>query len=162
MLEYKTTDGWYIARTFYHARGGGATEASMNVFTGASGKPGTQGQVPHGWTRTWMKTAGRTTWVRTSSGRPRAFTLDQLSAILAKDSRTDVGKLTSWPIESESAFRSKRAAALLADVRGPDPRPGEPGRLRSAHLGRAPGNEERRGGQEAGRGLAVQVGVQRA
>ncbi len=33
---------WYVARTFYHAVGGGATEASQNVFTGPTGKPGSR------------------------------------------------------------------------------------------------------------------------
>ncbi len=42
VVEYRRSDGWHIARTFYHARGGGATEASMNVFTDAAGHPGTQ------------------------------------------------------------------------------------------------------------------------
>ena len=36
----RADDTWYIARTFYHAVGGGATEASRNVFTGETGKPG--------------------------------------------------------------------------------------------------------------------------
>ena len=31
-----------IVRAFYHAVGGGATEASANVFTGSNGKPGSK------------------------------------------------------------------------------------------------------------------------
>ena len=42
VLKYhkRSDDSWHIARTFYHAVGGGATEASQNVFTGETGKPG--------------------------------------------------------------------------------------------------------------------------
>ncbi len=69
------------------------------------------------WTRTGCPT---TRAHQPSPWSTRALTLTQLSAILAKDPRTNVGTLTKWPIEAESTFRTMRAAALLA---GGDPTP---------------------------------------
>ena len=46
---------------------------------------------------------------RRYSWSSRALTLDQLSDILKHDSRTNVGTLTRWPVESERTFRAKRA-----------------------------------------------------
>ena len=49
VLKYRKSDGtWYIARTFYHAVGGGATEASQNVFTGEHWQARLQDAVPQG------------------------------------------------------------------------------------------------------------------
>ena len=57
----------------------------------------------------------------------RAFTLDQLSDILKHDSRTNVGTLTRWPIESERTFRSKRAASVADDPGDNTPSPSNRG-----------------------------------
>ena len=62
----------------------------------------------------------------------RALTLEQLSRILARDPRTNVGKLRVWPVGTEGDFRERRAAALLADARDRTPAPenrGTSGRL---------------------------------
>ena len=53
----------------------------------------------------------------------RAFTLSQLSDILKHDSRTNVGTLTRWPIESESSYLAKRASSVAADPRDATPSP---------------------------------------
>jgi hypothetical protein len=57
----------------------------------------------------------------------RALTLSQLSAILRKDPRTNVGELRSWPVTTESTFLAARGAALLADANDPTPAPAERG-----------------------------------
>lgn len=111
---------YYIARTFYHAVGGGATEASQNVFTGATGKPGSKTPYLRGGPDTDADGVPYDETARDYEWSTRTFTLAQLSDILGADSRTDVGTLTSWPIEPESTFRTRRAAALLA---GGDPTP---------------------------------------
>ncbi len=109
-----------VARTFYHAVGGGATEASQNVFTGKTGKPGSKTPYLRGGPDVdehgvpYDESASAFSW------SSRALTLTQLSAILARSPRTNVGALTKWPIEAESTFRTMRAAALLA---GGDPTP---------------------------------------
>lgn len=112
-----------LIRAFYHAVGGGATEASMNVFTTASGKPGTR--VPYLMGGPDVDEHGEPYDERSPmyDWHTRSLTLVQLSEILAKDPRTDVGELRSWPVGSEGAYRERRAAALLADAddRTPDP-----------------------------------------
>jgi stage II sporulation protein D len=133
VLKYRKSDGdWYIVRAFYHAVGGGATEASQNVFTVATGKPGTKTSYLRGGPDVdedgvpYDVTAPAYAW------HTRAFTLDELSAILAKDSRTNVGKLTSWPFGSEASYRAQRAAAIASDPGDPTPSPsyrGVSGRL---------------------------------
>ncbi|MBX3031811.1 MAG: SpoIID/LytB domain-containing protein [Chloroflexi bacterium] len=126
VVKWKKSGQWVIARTFYHASGGGATEASMNVFTVASGKPGTQIKYLMGGPDV------------DDDGRPydmgsnfmystEPLTLTQLSKILKKDSRTNVGTLTSWPIEAEGTFLAKRAAALAADADDTTPAPNNRG-----------------------------------
>ncbi|MCY7417023.1 MAG: hypothetical protein LH650_00750, partial [Chloroflexi bacterium] len=121
VLKYKKSDGrWYIARTFYHAVGGGATEASQNVFTGATGKPGSKTPYLRGGPDVDEDGVPYDETARAYEWSTRSFTLAQLSDILGADSRTDVGTLTSWPIGAESTFRTMRAAALLA---GGDPTP---------------------------------------
>jgi len=132
VLKYKKSDGtWYIARTFYHAVGGGATEASQNVFTGATGKPGSKTAYLRGGPDVDQDGVPYDETARDYEWSTRTFTLAQLSAILGADSRTDVGTLTSWPIEAESTFRTKRAAALLA---GGDPTPAPSNRGISGRL----------------------------
>ena len=62
----------------------------------------------------------------------RSFTLDDLSRILAKDPRTNVGRLRSWPVSTKRSFVERRAAALLADAGDRTPAPenrGMSGRL---------------------------------
>lgn len=121
-----------IIRAFYHAVGGGATEASMNVFTTAKGKPGTK--VPYLMGGPDVDEDGEAFDERSPmyEWQTRALTLRQLSRILAKDTRTDVGDLTSWPVSTESSFRTRRTAALLADADDRTPAPenrGTSGRL---------------------------------
>ena len=124
-----------IARTFYHAVGGGATEASRNVFTGEDGKPGAitpylRGSLdlcpdprdplyPEGPQDVVPCDASASAY----SWGTRAFTLSQLSDILKHDSRTNVGTLTRWPIESESTYLAKRASSVAADTRDAPPSP---------------------------------------
>lgn len=132
VLEYRKSDGnWYIARTFYHAVGGGATEASHNVFTGSTGKPGAKTPYLKGGPDVDEEGVPYDATAPAYAWRTRTFTLDQLSAILAKDSRTNVGKLTNWPIGAESDYRATRAAALLA---GDDPTPSPSNRGISGRL----------------------------
>ncbi len=136
VIEWKKSGQWLIARTFYHAQDGGATEASMNVFTTASGKPGTQVKYLMGGPDICEKLVdGEIQEFRCDGSKPwrtDPLTLTQLSKILAKDSRTNVGTLTSWPIEEEQTFRAKRAAAIAADADDDTPAPtyrGVSGRL---------------------------------
>ena len=128
-----------IARTFYHAVGGGATEASQNVFTGETGKPGSRTPYLHGGPDLCPdpKAPDYPNWdhlavpcdasARDFSWTSRAFTLSELSGILGSDGRTNVGTLTKWPVEAESTFRSRRAAALLADAKDSAPAPSNRG-----------------------------------
>ncbi len=126
---------YYIARTFYHAVGGGATEASQNVFTSATGKPGSKTPYLRGgpdlcpdpkaddypnWDHATVACDASASAFSWSS---RAFTLSDLSAMLSHDSRTNVGTLTRWPIESEATFRAKRAASVAADRKDTTPSP---------------------------------------
>jgi SpoIID/LytB domain protein len=133
VLRYTDGDGsTRVVRAFYHAVGGGATEASMNVFTTEKGKPGTRVAYLMGGPD--VDEQGDAYDQRSSMyrWRTRALTLDQLSRILAKDPRTNVGKLRSWPVGTEGDFRERRAAALLADARDRTPAPenrGTSGRL---------------------------------
>ena len=135
----RSDDTWYIARTFYHAVGGGATEASRNVFTGETGKPGAgtpylkggpdlcpdpaAPDFPNGPQDAVPCDASAPAFAWTS----RAFTLDQLSNILRHDSRTNVGKLSRWPIESERTFRAKRASSVSDDPGDATPSPSNRG-----------------------------------
>lgn len=124
VVMWKKSGQWLIARTFYHAQDGGATEASMNVFTTASGKPGTQVKYLMGGPDTYVNDKGDTVRYDASKAwQTDPMTLTQLSKILAKDSRTNVGTLTSWPIEAEETFRVKRAAAIAADADDITPAP---------------------------------------
>jgi stage II sporulation protein D len=136
VLKYQKSDGaWYIARTFYHAVGGGATEASQNVFTGETGKPGAKTPYLRGgpdlcpdpraddYPNGPQEAVPCDETARDYFWSSRAFTLSELSDILRKDSRTNVGTLKRWPVEAESTFRSKRAAALLADAKDSTPAP---------------------------------------
>jgi hypothetical protein len=99
-----------IARTFYFAVGGGATETSANVFTNERGEPGA--------TRAYLvgsldvDEAGVPYDVNAAdyAWATDAFTLAQLSSILARDPRTDVGSLRSWPVGTEADFRRIRGA----------------------------------------------------
>lgn len=121
-----------IIRAFYHAVGGGATEASMNVFTTAKGKPGTR--VPYLMGGPDVDESGEAYDERSPmyEWQTRSFTLEQLSRILAKDPRTNVGKLRTWPVSTERSFVERRAAALLADADDRTPAPenrGMSGRL---------------------------------
>lgn len=121
-----------IIRAFYHAVGGGATEASMNVFTTERGRPGTR--VPYLMGGPDLDEDGEPYDERATMYRwqTRALTLGQLSRILSQDPRTDVGELTSWPVGTEGSFVERRAAALLADARDRTPAPenrGVSGRL---------------------------------
>ncbi len=118
--EYVVDPAFSVARTFYHAVGGGATEAAQNVFTGQTGKPGAKTPYLRGGPDVDENGVPYDESAVAFSWSTRALTLTQLSAILAKDPRTNVGVLTRWPIEAESTFRTKRAAALLA---GGDPTP---------------------------------------
>jgi stage II sporulation protein D len=133
ILRYVDGDGSKrVIRAFYHAVGGGATEASMNVFTTEKGKPGTR--VPYLMGGPDLDEDGQAYDERSPMYRwqTRALTLEQLSRILAKDPRTNVGKLRAWPVGTESSFRERRAAALLADARDRTPAPenrGTSGRL---------------------------------
>jgi len=128
-----------IARTFYHAVDGGATEASWNVFTGEDGHPGAKTPYLKGgpdmcpdpkapdfpnWSELTVPcdaSAPAFSWTS------RAFTLDQLSDILRHDSRTNVGKLDRWPIESERTYRAKRASSIAADPADTTPTPSNRG-----------------------------------
>ncbi len=133
VLRYTDGDGsTRVIRAFYHAVGGGATEASMNVFTTEKGKPGTRVAYLMGGPdvdedgEAYDEGSAMYRW------QSRALTLEQLSRILAKDPRTNVGKLRSWPVGTERDFRERRAAALLADARDRTPAPenrGTSGRL---------------------------------
>lgn len=121
-----------IIRAFYHAVGGGATEASMNVFTTAKGKPGTR--VPYLMGGPDVDENGDAYDERSPMylWQTRSFTLDELSRILAKDPRTNVGTLRAWPVSTERSFTERRAAALLADAHDRTPAPenrGMSGRL---------------------------------
>jgi SpoIID/LytB domain protein len=133
VLRYVDGDGSRrLIRAFYHAVGGGATEASMNVFTTEKGRPGTR--VPYLMGGPDLDAEGEAYDSRSAMYRwqSRALTLEQLSRILAKDPRTDVGKLRAWPVGSERSFRERRAAALLADSGDRTPAPenrGTSGRL---------------------------------
>jgi SpoIID/LytB domain protein len=134
VLRYIDTrrDRKVIIRAFYHAAGGGGTEASMNVFTGETGTPGTR--VPYLMGGPDVDEEGRPYDARSPmyEWHTRGFTLAQLSRILAQDRRTDVGRLTQWPIGSERTFLARRQASLLADTRDATPAPvnrGASGRL---------------------------------
>jgi SpoIID/LytB domain protein len=128
-----------IARTFYHAVGGGATEASQNVFTGDDGRPGAKTPYLRGgpdlcpdpkapdYPNGPQDAVPCDETARDYFWSSRALTLSQLSDILKHDSRTNVGTLTRWPVESERTFRAKRAAALLADARDTTPAPSNRG-----------------------------------
>ena len=76
---------WRTARSASSApsitpSGGGATEASMNVFTTEKGTPGHARAVPHGRARTSTRTATPTTsGRRCTAWQTRALTLEQLS-----------------------------------------------------------------------------------
>jgi SpoIID/LytB domain protein len=133
VLRYVDGDGSRrLIRAFYHAVGGGATEASMNVFTTEKGTPGTRVAYLMGGPdvdengEPYDENAEMFDW------HTRALTLDQLSRILARDPRTNVGTLTAWPVTTERSFLVKRAAALHADARDRTPAPenrGTSGRL---------------------------------
>ncbi|MFN8518713.1 MAG: SpoIID/LytB domain-containing protein, partial [Chloroflexota bacterium] len=121
-----------IIRAFYHAVGGGATEASMNVFTSSTGKPGTKVAYLMGGPdvdengEPYDERAPMYEW------HTRALTLRQLSKILARDPRTNVGQLTAWPVSTEGSYVERRTAALLADAKDRTPAPenrGTSGRL---------------------------------
>lgn len=121
-----------IIRAFYHAVGGGATEASMNVFTTAKGKRGTR--VPYLMGGADVDEEGDAYDQRSPmyEWKTRSFTLEELSRILARDPRTNVGMLRSWPVSTERSFVERRAAALLADADDRTPAPenrGMSGRL---------------------------------
>lgn len=121
-----------IIRAFYHAVGGGATEASMNVFTTATGRPGTK--VPYLMGGPDVDEDGEAYDERSPmyEWQTRAMTLGQLSKMLAKDPRTNVGTLTAWPVSTEGSYISQRTAALLADADDRTPAPenrGTSGRL---------------------------------
>ena len=106
VLTFKGT----TARTFYHAVGGGATEASANVFTGPTGKPGSKTAYLRGGADVDEHGVPYDHAAADFSWATGTFTLEELSAMLAHDPRTDVGTLTAWPIGSEAAFHQKRAA----------------------------------------------------
>lgn len=89
---------YYVARTFYHAVGGGATEASQNVFTTAAGKVGSRTPYLKGGPDVDPDGVPYDAGAPAFAWTTRSVTLAELSAILAKDSRTNVGQLTSWPI----------------------------------------------------------------
>lgn len=133
VLRYEDGDGSRrIIRAFYHAVGGGATEASMNVFTTASGRPGTR--VPYLMGGPDVDEDGEPYDERSPmyQWHTRTLTLTQLSRILSQDPRTDVGELRAWPVTTERSFRERRAAALLADADDRTPAPenrGTSGRL---------------------------------
>jgi hypothetical protein len=133
VLRYVDGDGSKpIVRAFYHAVGGGATEASMNVFTTAKGKPGTK--VPYLMGGPDVDEEGEAYDERSPmyEWHTRTLTLKQLSKILAKDPRTNVGQLTAWPVSTEGSYLERRAAALLADADDRTPAPenrGVSGRL---------------------------------
>jgi SpoIID/LytB domain protein len=133
VLRYVDGDGSKpIIRAFYHAVGGGATEASMNVFTNAKGKPGTRVAYLMGGPDVDENGEPYDEGSSMYEWHTRALTLTQLSRILAKDPRTSVGTLTAWPVSTESSFLAKRAAALLADAQDRTPAPenrGTSGRL---------------------------------
>jgi len=133
VLRYVDGDGSKpIIRAFYHAVGGGATEASMNVFTTDAGRPGTQ--VPYLMGGPDVDEDGEPYDVRSPmyQWQTRALTLHQLSRILANDPRTNVGELRAWPVSTEASFVERRAAALLAEADDRTPAPenrGVSGRL---------------------------------
>ena len=104
----------------------------MNVFTTERGRPGLR--VPYLMGGPDVDEDGDPYDARSPmyEWQSRALTLGQLSRILARDPRTNVGKLRSWPVGTERDFRQRRAAALLADARDRTPAPenrGTSGRL---------------------------------
>jgi peptidoglycan hydrolase-like amidase len=105
--EVLTFDG-EVAQAFYHAIGGGATEASRNVFTGEQGRPGVR--LPYLRGGPDVNADGVAYDARAGGWKTGWFTLGQLSRILAQDARTDVGRLLRWPIETKSTYLEKRAA----------------------------------------------------
>jgi stage II sporulation protein D len=93
--------GSVVANAFFHSTGGGATEHNENSFTSSSG----------------AKTSGVVSYLRGSADRDangasydaaapyatwhsRAYSIAELSAIFAKDSRTNVGTLTGLDLRN--------------------------------------------------------------
>jgi peptidoglycan hydrolase-like amidase len=112
------------ALTFYHASGGGATEASSNVFTDARGTPGTRLPYLRGGPDVDGDGVAYDADAEPYAWKTGSFTLRGLSRILAKDPRTNVGRLTRWPVGTRSEF----AAARSDDAKKPANR-GVSGRL---------------------------------
>lgn len=121
LIDGDTDPAYYIARTFYHAVGGGATEASQNVFTGTSGKPGAKTSYLRGGSDVDEDGVPFDADASAYAWSTRSLTLTQFSAILAHDSRTDVGTLTTWPIKDEAGYLTMRAASIASDDPTPDP-----------------------------------------
>jgi stage II sporulation protein D len=93
--------GSSIANTLFHSAGGGATEHNENVFVSSTGKKvagpvsylrGSLDRAPDG--STYDKDSPYATW------RTATLTRAQLSAIYAKDSRTNVGALTALDLRN--------------------------------------------------------------
>jgi stage II sporulation protein D len=99
-----------IARTFYFAVGGGATEASANVFTDAKGRPGTWTPYLRGGADLDPDGVPFDIDAEDYAWRTAAFTIRDLSRILSRDPRTDVGRLTRWPVSTKARFLAMRTA----------------------------------------------------
>ena len=155
---YKSADEtWYIARTFYHAVGGGATEASQNVFTGTTGKPGSKTPYlkggpdlcpepddPDGPQDAVPCDVGASAYFWST----RSFTLEPALGHPGQGQPDERGQAL------ELAVRFRGKLSIRSDT------PKLPGCLRAADLGRAEGRQERHGrGEESGR-LALQERLQ--
>ena len=151
-----------VIRAFYHAVGGGATEASMNVFTTEKGKPGTR--VPYLMGGSDVDEDGDAYDERSPmyEWQTRALTLEQLSTDPGQGPAHQRGQA---PRLAGRHGRGLPGAARRGAPRGcprPDTRAREPGHLGPAHVDHPQGCPERQEGREARGGLGVQAGVQQA
>jgi SpoIID/LytB domain protein len=99
-----------IAKTFYHSTGGGATESSWNVFTNEEGVPGSRTPYLPGGPDLDPNGVPYDVDAPAFSWKTGTFTLEQLSTVLARDPRTNVGTLTAWPVLTEAAYLQERAS----------------------------------------------------
>ncbi|CAN5784709.1 hypothetical protein BH23CHL8_BH23CHL8_15050 [soil metagenome] len=82
-----------VASTLYHAHGGGATEHSRNVFTSSDGSVGTDTPYLRGSADVDPSGTPYDQGSAYDSWRTGTFTLAQLSKIMGRDHRTDVGAI---------------------------------------------------------------------